>query len=165
MTTSDLRQFPAGSIGDTSELRSLPVDSIGGIISVVLERKHSAPKYTSGILHIYANNLVWACYTLELPWKNNQPQVSCIPAGTYTCRRINSPKFGDTFEVCGVPKRSGILFHPGNSVPKDSRGCILLGVSLNLTGGHAYLEASRAAMRTFRQMLSGVDRFTLEIKS
>lgn len=164
MTTSDNVNSRSMPCAASSELRSLPVDPIGGIVSVVLERKHSAPKYTSGILHIHANNLVWACYTLERPWLDNQPKVSCIPAGTYTCRRFASEKHGETFEVCNVPGRAGILFHSGNSALKDTQGCILLGVGLNLTGGHAYLEASRAAMHTFRQMLSGIDEFSMEIK-
>lgn len=132
-------------------------------VTVSLTRTRSSKTCTTGILYIQTRNLRWSCKTLELPLKNNTPQISCIPKGTYTCRRVNSPKFGETFQVCDVPDRSGILFHAGNSV-KDTRGCILLGTLASGNGDYCYLEASRAAMRTFRQMLEGINTFTLEIK-
>ncbi len=133
------------------------------MIEAKITRTRSLKTCTVGILYIQTRNLRWSCRTLELPWLDNQPQISCIPEGVYTCKRFNSAKFGETFHVCDVPGRSGILFHAGNTA-KDTRGCILLGVGLNLSGGNAYLEASRAAMTTFRQMLEGIDTFTLEIK-
>lgn len=136
-------------------------DGEGGI-QVTLTRQKFLKTCTLGFLRIQTRNLVWKCKTLELPDRGNKPQISCIPAGTYTCRRINSPKFGDTFEVCGVPDRSQILFHPGNSV-KDTRGCILVGISIDYNGGTAYLEASRAAMKTLRQVLEGISKFDLVI--
>ncbi|MBP5202286.1 hypothetical protein J6Z39_09120 [bacterium] len=144
-------------------VQSVPGDSIAGSVQVILTRLNHIETCEVGLLYIRTRNLVWNCRTLELPWKNNQPQVSCIPAGTYTCRRINSPKFGDTFEVCGVPKRSGILFHPGNSVPKDSQGCILLGLETERNSNNYTLLASRAAFKTFLKMLSGVNSFDLNI--
>lgn len=134
------------------------------IIEVRLTRKKYYSNSTVGILHIHANNLIWACHTLEPAWKNNKPQVSCIPVGTYTCRRFKSEKHGETFEVCDVPGRAGILFHAGNNALRDTQGCILLGVGLIQSAGHAYLEASRAAMRTFREMLSGIDTFEFVIE-
>ncbi|MGH7260144.1 MAG: DUF5675 family protein [Nitrospiraceae bacterium] len=63
--------------------------------------------------------------TLELPWKDNAPEESCIPAGTYTCVRTISPHFGETFEIADVPKRSHILFHKGNA-PADTKGCVVV---------------------------------------
>jgi len=48
--------------------------------------------------------------TLELDDLENRPNISCIPAGEYICKRVNSPKFGDTFEVANVPGRTHILF-------------------------------------------------------
>lgn len=40
--------------------------------------------------------------------------------------KVNSPKFGKTWEIFKVPNRSEILFHVGNH-PQDTHGCILLG--------------------------------------
>lgn len=70
--------------------------------------------------------------TLELPWKNNQRQISCIPAAVYQCGVVNSPKFGRVYQVKNVPNRSHILIHAGNWV-KDTSGCILVGMSNNGT--------------------------------
>lgn len=148
----------------TSDNSSIAPDAIRHLqsIQVTLTRRKSFPGCTLGTLHIQTRNLVWRCKTLELPWKNNQPQVSCIPEGIYTCRRFKSPKFGETFQVCDVPGRSGILFHPGNKA-KETRGCILLGVGTEISGNNAYLLSSRAAMKTFMQMLEGVDTFDITI--
>ena len=132
-------------------------------IEVVLTRQKSLKNSTVGTLHIQTTNLVWRCKTLELPWLDNTPQVSCIPAGKYVCRRLVSSKFGETFQVCDVPNRQGILFHAGNSAPKDTRGCILLGVGAEISGNNAYLLSSRAAMKTFMQMLEGVETFEITI--
>ena len=64
--------------------------------------------------------------TLERPWKENEQDVSCIPAATYTCKRYSSEKYTDTFEITNVPGRTKILFHKGNEIP-DTHGCILVG--------------------------------------
>ena len=70
------------------------------------------------------------CDTLELPWKDNQRGVSCIPIGEYKVR-FRYPRESATREylhllVKDVPNRDYILFHRGNSA-KDTRGCILVG--------------------------------------
>lgn len=72
--------------------------------------------------------------TLERPWADNQQRVSSIPKGKYRCQRTISPKFGETFEVMGVPNRSKILFHVGNTID-DSLGCILTGTTFDPVGG------------------------------
>jgi hypothetical protein len=33
------------------------------------------------------------CYTIELPWKNNEKRVSCIPEGKYFIKKRHSQKF------------------------------------------------------------------------
>lgn len=147
----------------TSEHRQLSPHDMRDSIQVTLTRIRTFKTSTSGILYIQTRNLRWSCRTLELPWRDNQPQISCIPKGTYTCRRILSPTFGETYQVCDVPGRSGILFHAGNTA-KDTHGCILLGAGYEITGDYYYIESSRAAMKSFRQMLSGIDEFQLEIK-
>lgn len=50
-----------------------------------------------------------------------------IPDGTYTFNKAYHDKFKcNVFELEGVPKRSAILIHPGNT-QKDTIGCILVG--------------------------------------
>jgi hypothetical protein len=99
------------------------------------------------------------CVTCELPWKDNEPNVSSVPAGIYEAVRVQSPRFGDTFEVAGVEGRTHILFHRGNSI-KDSRGCILLAESY--APGET-VESSRNAFAEFLHRTKGYDNFILQI--
>lgn len=71
-------------------------------------------------------------HTLELNWKDNQQNISCIPTGEYHCEIVHSPKFGKVYEVKNVPGRTHILIHIGNWV-KDTNGCILVGLSRSET--------------------------------
>lgn len=86
-------------------------------------------KQTLGALVAQASREVFTCRTLELPHRNNEPNISCIPALEYECRWTLSPKFKlYTYEVLDVPNRSGIRLHPLTFFPQ-TRGCIGLGDS------------------------------------
>lgn len=103
------------------------------------------------------------CGTLEPRWKMNKPNVSCIPAGQYVCRRVDSPTYGDTFEVTGVIDRSHILFHAGNW-DHNTQGCILLGEQFGRLAGEAALQCSKQAVMDFKTVLgSSCDEFLLTI--
>lgn len=104
------------------------------------------------------------CLTLELPWLENKRSVSCIPQGHYLCKRVDSPKFGDTFEVTNVPERSYILFHKGN-LAEDTHGCILVGEQYEPLGGENAVVASGKAFKEFHSRLHDVDEFVLFIES
>lgn len=72
-------------------------------------------------------DVVYQAASLELPWKANMRNISCIPQGDYSVSKVNSPKFGPgTFSVNNVKGRSNILIHAGNFT-RDIEGCILLG--------------------------------------
>lgn len=103
------------------------------------------------------------CLTLERPWLDNRPDVSSIPAGLYTCRRTLSPRFGETFEVTGVPGRTVILFHKGNTIA-DSSGCVLLGERFGTLGGSAAVLGSAQAFSLLMRGLSGMDEFELRVQ-
>ena len=64
------------------------------------------------------------CDTIELPWRNNERQISCIPEGRYKIRRRYTGKFGWHCVVENVPNRDGILIHAFNVAWRESRGCI-----------------------------------------
>ena len=70
------------------------------------------------------------CYTLELPDKDNQTNISCIPEGTYKCERIVSPSLGDCYNVADVEGRTYIRMHQGNYL-REIKGCILVGEKLD----------------------------------
>lgn len=103
--------------------------------------------------------------TLEPPWKNNTRSISCIPPGIYQCKRIQSPKFGDTFEILGVPNRTHILFHKGNKV-SETYGCVLIGSEFGWFGETSpVILRSRAAFEEFEALLRDDDEFELKITS
>lgn len=64
------------------------------------------------------------CNTIELPWRNNEKRVSCIPEGKYFIEKRYSSKFQWHLEVMDVNNRSFILFHPANNALRDLNGCI-----------------------------------------
>jgi hypothetical protein len=62
--------------------------------------------------------------TLELPWKDNRPRVSCIPSGEYSLAITDSFKFKrPMLLVQDVPGRAGIRVHNVNHWG-ELRGCI-----------------------------------------
>lgn len=79
------------------------------------------PQGTQGILE-WNGTLV--CYTVELPWLNNQKQVSCVPEGEYVLQQRFSLKFQWHLHLMNVPGRDLILIHPANDARKELRGCI-----------------------------------------
>ncbi len=64
------------------------------------------------------------CNTIELPWKQNEKKVSCIPEGRYSIRRRHSDKFKWHLEVMNVENRKFILIHPANNALLELNGCI-----------------------------------------
>lgn len=79
------------------------------------------PEGTQGILE-WNGTLV--CYTIELPWLNNQKWVSCVPEGEYVLQQRFSLKFQWHLHLMNVPGRDLILIHPANDARKELRGCI-----------------------------------------
>lgn len=92
--------------------------------------------------------------TLEQPWRENQPDISCIPPGSYACQPIRSPKFGSTYEVTNVPGRSHILFHKGNTVD-DTHGCILLAEEVSGTFDAPMIVSSQRGFGEFMTVCDG----------
>lgn len=78
---------------------------------------------TNGLLTMGANSEP-VCYTIELPWRNNEVNRSCIPEGTYVLKRRYSTKFRWHLEIKDVPGRSYILIHPANHAARELKGCI-----------------------------------------
>ncbi len=106
---------------------------------------------TFGVLRI--DKQVFCC-TLEPPDRENEVSRSSIPAQQYTCKPVESPHHGGTFQITNVPGRSHVLFHAGNVVDHTA-GCILLGQYFGkLKGDRAVLNSGN----TFRQFLNRVGR-------
>ena len=115
---------------------------------------------TFGVIRI---NGELVCLSLEPPWKNNQRDISCIPEGQYIARRIKSSRFGETFQLIGVPGRDHIEFHVGNTVD-DTHGCILLGSYLAMFGNRKGIARSQRAFDHFMVMLGTADTILVDVK-
>lgn len=102
--------------------------------------------------------------SLELPWRDNKVEVSCIPTGTYQVVKHISPKFGKCFWVKNVPGRSEILIHRGNFY-SDILGCILPGIDMSdiNNDGHIDVTSSTKAMDKLLDLLP--DEFLLTIEN
>lgn len=135
-------------------------------MNVILLREKSDEQGTRG--RIYAGS--FKCYSLELPWKENQRGKSCIPVGSYPCRIVRSPRFGNVYGVFDVPGRGHILIHAGNFAGDTERGlkshvqgCILLGEKRGKMDGQEAVLISRTAVRKFMEALQS-EPFVLEVK-
>lgn len=132
--------------------------------TLIIRRVVTGPKGTFGAL-IFEN--VPFAVTLEPEWLDNRPmtkdeQGSCIPAGEYYCERVNSPRFGKTFEITNVPHRTHILFHKGN-VEDNSDGCVLVAEKYGQLNGQSGILDSVGGFTEFLNLLSHDDKFRLVV--
>lgn len=127
-------------------------------MKVELTRVCSSDNGTFGVLSINNEPI---CVTCEDPWKDNSPNISCIPIGNYQCVKFSGTKYKDVWEVTNVPGRSAILIHNGNTI-KDTQGCILVGLLFTKIKGTPAVGNSLLALDKLRYLLP--DKFTLVIK-
>ncbi|MGQ5524069.1 DUF5675 family protein [Chitinimonas sp. PSY-7] len=124
---------------------------------VVLTRRPSSDDGTFGSLQ---TNNGFTCKTLELPWRDNRTNRSCIPPGDYLCKVVLSPHLGQVYGLLNVPGRTDILIHAGNfagdvekGLKSDVEGCILLGESDGVLDGQRAVLNSRSTVTRFMQAM------------
>lgn len=129
--------------------------------TVTLVREPSQDYGTFGIMTLPDGTRF---HTLELPWRDNAPQRSCIPGGTYPVAIKNSPRFGTVYRVNDVPNRSEILIHAGNTagdkamgMKADVLGCILLGMGRGKIGNQPSVTSSKDAVKLFMDKMGHRD--------
>lgn len=116
-------------------------------------RTYDDGKQSLGILTVTdTSGVCFVARTLELPWKDNQNNISSFTPGKYLCRYTRSNSFSAaslanwlkanpgkkesdcpdaikniyTYEIIGVPNRAGCRIHSANFV-NQLRGCIAMG--------------------------------------
>ena len=129
------------------------------MITLTLKRVARDDYGTFGVL--IRNNTPFAV-TCEDLWRENSPNISCIPVGMYRCVRVQSPKFGSTFEITGVEGRTHILFHKGNT-EDDTHGCVLIGERFEALNGKTAVLDSGSGFGEFMRLMEDVDSFPLHI--
>lgn len=132
---------------------------------VYLFRSVVSNQGTQGIL--ITENFV--CRTLELPWRNNKSNISCISPGDYIVKIRQSPKFGNVYWITNVKGRIYILIHSGNFAGDVSKGykshvngCILLGQKFGMINNQLAVLNSRITIRKFMNFMNN-EIFKLKI--
>jgi hypothetical protein len=122
-------------------------------MNIQLTRAYGDDQHTMGMLYIGQKPV---CVTIERPWKDNEPFISCIPPGIYPVRPYSSAKYPDTYEICDVPGRDKILFHVANFV-SDLQGCVGPGTSIGSMVDDGNLvpsvKSSGLAMKVFKKKM------------
>ena len=126
------------------------------INNLYLTRLIDTGKETLGFLTLMSRINTIAFTTIELPWKNNRPDESCIPPGKYKWKRYLSPHRG--FEVIlleNVPGRNFIEIHPANYV-SQLRGCIAPGLTFGDINGDSIIDVknSRTAFNKIMESIN-----------
>lgn len=127
--------------------------------TAVLIRGTSGEQGTFGVLTFGARRV----HTLELPWRDNRRQRSCIPPGSYRCGLVTSPRFGRVYQVHDVPGRTHVLIHAANLAGDVDLGwttqlhgciapCMRVGVMRNNAGA---MQAAGLVSRTALASLMG----------
>ena len=126
---SALERSGRGYTPKTPQEDKMPINNNTEVkgVNLLILRDTFTDESTVGELFINGERF---CDTLELPWRDNQRSISCIPIGSYKVR-LRTARESATRDylhllVQEVKDRSHILFHRGNSA-KDTRGCILVG--------------------------------------
>ena len=99
---------------------------------------------------------LFECYTVERPWKQNRPNVSCIPSGVYELKLGRYHRGGyDAYEVLDVPERELIKIHKAN-LATEVLGCIAPGFELGCLDGRWAVLRSTDAFNAFMQAMRSV---------
>lgn len=130
-------------------------------LNAYLTRLRQSNQGTEGFLTV--PEIGFACFTLELPWRENRPSVSCIPAGIYPMTWRATDRRA-TYHIREVPNRTYILIHSGNyagDVLKGFKthveGCVLLGGRMGWLNGQRAVLVSRATVGEFNTRMGGRD--------
>lgn len=110
-------------------------------------RTHKEMEQTKGELFVLDEfaNVLFRCFTLELPWKDNQRKISCIPAGRYKVVPRFSQRFNNHLHILDVPERTFILIHEANFV-HQLEGCIAVGASRIDLNGDGKLDITQSVI-------------------
>ena len=129
------------------------------LIDIYLFRHHQSDQGIQGMIRIPA--LGFSSFSLELPWRDNRPCVSCVPPGTYTLAWRESKRWKAN-HIQQVPGRSFILIHAGNFAGDVSKGfkthvqgCVLLGRRFGRINKQRAVLVSRPTVRQFNSLLAG----------
>lgn len=114
-------------------------------------------------------------YGIEMPWMDNQHDISCIPAGLYTCVPYFSPKMQQKCWLLqgeNLGDREFVEIHSGNFAcdvqlqngfhKKDTDGCLMYGMALD--ENVPMIQRSKEATGWLHDNVGLDNKFELEIR-
>ncbi|MDB4299641.1 DUF5675 family protein [bacterium] len=126
-------------------------------MKLLIDRYSKEDKQTIGGFYLLNNNngILFDCHSLELPWKDNKNDISCIPTGEYIVRKRYSKKYKNHLHVTDVEGRTWILIHHGN-YHTDILGCIILGSDLSDINkdGHIDVTDSKKTLKKLMKLIT-----------
>ncbi|KKN08348.1 hypothetical protein LCGC14_1057540 [marine sediment metagenome] len=131
-------------------------------LQTIVELLRLEENYQYGTFGILRIDKQVFCVTLEPKDEENATDISSIPAQQYVCKRTISPRFGETFEITGVPDRFNVLFHAGNT-DEDTEGCVILAEHYGKLGKNRAILNSGNTFKKFMLIMEGIDEFLLTI--
>lgn len=132
---------------------------------LVLQRISDDGQTTFGVF-ILDNKPI--CLSIENTWKFNKPNISCVPAGLYTCSILTTTKAsGKTYRldmkemnlITGIT-RYAVDLHPGND-HTDTEGCILPVTYFAIING---VYGGARSVPAFRNLMNHLGEDTIELE-
>ena len=123
----------------------------------MLNRLVDNGKQTTGAAMLLDENysLLQRFVTLELPFKDNAKNISCIPAGEYYAIVRRSNSHSRHLYITNVKDRTYILFHVAN-FNTDLRGCIGVGMDFNYINSDNNIDITNSRI-TFEVLMSNIN--------
>jgi hypothetical protein len=136
--------------------------------SILIDRYSYEKEQTIGKFYLLdeeTQSVLKMWHSMELPWKDNQQNISCIPAGYYKGILHISPTFGKCLWLQDVPNRSEILIHAANFY-YDLLGCIGIGKDLSHIDGDKYIDvtSSRDSLTELLELLDNQTVVDIQIR-
>lgn len=129
---------------------------------VVIARHGSTPWGTFGHLAVAGERFP----TVELPWKGNQRNISCVPTGTYELvlgRHVSEDGSSyPCYELRDVPGRSNVEIHIGNHI-RHLLGCVAIGTRFEIIDGLPGVASSSVAHARWMAIMADAPRARLTI--
>jgi len=137
---------------------------MSNVVQMILRRnsaQHTEKQVTGTLEVLRGPDVVFKCFTLELPWKNNERRVSCImpqPGATRTYKvqkTTKSPSFNyEHLDIMDTPGRTAVKVHAGN-YHHQILGCVLVGKTLTDMNADGELDVT-ASRDTLEKLLQQI---------
>lgn len=140
--------------------------------SAILNRFYESDQGTKSVLLAFNNKQEKKSFRiLELPWRNNEQNISRIPNGKYNCKIHKSKKFGTVYHIENVENRTWILTHSGNFAGDTSKGfkthsygCLIIGKYFGVLSNQLAVLLSRVTLKDFMNFMN-YENFELTIRT